>query len=211
MAKFLGLEDVEKAAQRNPESFFIPSLRERKGQRVGDSVRLHFLLREPGAGEPRAERMWVTVTRACGLLSGYRGRLENQPLHLEDLAVGDEIDFRPCHIARVTVGRDDPMWIDSAEKKALVSAMCLDGDEVVRFLYREQPDGEEDSGWRMFTGHEPEGYADDPGNVLLADVGWMLDRDASLLEPLKQGVGAAYEREGRDDRWCRVTDWSPGE
>jgi hypothetical protein len=89
--------------------------------------------------------------------------------------------------------------------------MCFEKNEVVRFLYREKPDREEDSGWRMFTGHESESYSDDPKNVRLVDVGFMLDRDPSLLEPLKEGAGAVFERRNKGGPWRRVTDWASEE
>ena len=211
MAKFLKLEDVEAASRQHPDSFFIPSLEERLGQGVGDSVRLHFLLDNPGEGEPRAERMWVTVIQTRGLLRQYRGKLESTPAYIDDLKAGDEVTFKPCHIARTVIKKGDPCWIDSAEQKTLVSSMCFDEGECVRFLYREPADREEDSGWRMFTGHESEKYANDAKNVRIVNVGWMLDRDPTLLEPLKHAVGAVFERDGRGSSWRRVTDWSPTE
>jgi hypothetical protein len=211
MAYWKQLEDVEETARKYPESFFIPKLRKRKTQRSGDSVRLHFLLESPEDGEPSAERMWVTVTRACGVLTAYLGRLENDPAFIQNLKAGDEVRFKPCHIARVTIKRDDPEWIDSSEQKALVSKMCLERDQTVRFLYRQQPDRAQDSGWRMFSGTESQEYNDDPKNIAIVDVGWILDRDPTLLEPLKEGIGAVFERTELGDKWARVHDWIPEE
>jgi uncharacterized protein YegJ (DUF2314 family) len=103
MAKFLNLEDVEKKARENPEKFFIPSGEERKSQRVGDSVRLHFRLKNPSADEPRAERMWVTITQEQGFLKPYKGLLESSPVCIEDLEQGAEVTFKPCHIAQTII------------------------------------------------------------------------------------------------------------
>jgi hypothetical protein len=89
--------------------------------------------------------------------------------------------------------------------------MCFAEGECVRFLYREAADRSEDSGWRMFTGHETQEYSDDPKNVRIVQVGYMLDRDSSLLQPLKEGIGAAFERRTKDEPWKRVTDWKPEE
>jgi hypothetical protein len=211
MAKFLKLEDVEEVAKQNPQTFFIPSAEERKSQRVGSSVRLHFVIKDPEAGEPGAERMWVTITQEQGLFRPYKGVLENAPVFIEDLEPGDEITFRPCHIARTIIKKGDPQWIDSAELKALVSAMCFEKGECVRFMYRQRADRKEDSGWRMFTGHETEEYNEDPKNIRIVDVGWMLDRDPSLLQPLKEGIGAVFERRTKGGVWTKVTDWSPRE
>jgi hypothetical protein len=114
MAKFLSLEDVEQTARQNPETFFIPSEQERKSKKVGASVRLHFLLKDPSGDQPRAERMWVTVTQAQGFLRPYKGILENAPVFIEDLKPGDEVTFKPCHIAQTIIKKGDPGWIDSA-------------------------------------------------------------------------------------------------
>ena len=81
----------------------------------------------------------------------------------------------------------------------------------MRFLYREAADGKEDSGWRMFTGHETQEYSDDPKNIRLVEVGYMLDRDPSLLQPLKEGAGAVFERRAKAEPWNKVTDWTPAE
>jgi hypothetical protein len=211
MAKFLKLEDVEKTAKANPDTFFIPSSEERKNQRIGDSVRLHFLLDNPNNDEPRAERMWVTINQEQNMFRPYKGVLDNQPVYIDDLKIDDEITFKACHIARTIIKKDDPRWIDSSELKAFVSEMCFEKGEIVRFLYREKPDRKEDSGWRMFCGHETDEYANDAKNIRLVEVGLMLDRDPSLLEPLKNGVGTVFEREEKRKPWNRVTDWNPEE
>lgn len=211
MAKFLNLEDVEKTARENPETFFIPSAEERKSQRVGDSVRLHFRLKNPSGDEPQAERMWVTVTQEQGLLKPYKGMLQNAPIYIEDLKPGDEVAFKPCHIAQTIIKKGDPRWIECAKLKALVSAMCFAKGEYVRFLYRQAADRTEDSGWRMFTGHETEEYNDEARNIRIVEVGAMLDRDPSLLQPLKEDVGAVFERETKNQPWQKITDWAPRE
>jgi hypothetical protein len=51
---------------------------------------------------------------------------------------------------------------------------------------------------------------DDPKNVRI-NVGYMLDRDPSLSQPLKEGVGAVFERKNKDESWIKVTDWTPPE
>jgi hypothetical protein len=211
MAKFLNLEDVEQVAREHPETFFIPSKEERESQRIGDSVRLHFRLKEPLPGEPQAERMWVTVTQQNGLFKPYKGVLQNAPVFIEDLEEGTEVTFGPHHIAQTIIKRGDPRWIDSANLKALVSEMCFAPGEYVRFLYREAADRKEDSGWRMFAGHETQEYSNDPENVRVVQVGYMLDRDPSLLQPLKEGIGAVFERSTKNESWTKVTDWNPKE
>src|SRR6476469_9077398 len=126
MAKFLELENVEETDRQHPDTFFLPSKKERKSQKIGASVRLHFTLKDPGEVDPRAERMWVTVTQECGLFRPYKGTLQNAPVYLHDLKPGDEITFKPCHIAQTMIKKGDPGWIDSANLRAIVSEMCFD-------------------------------------------------------------------------------------
>jgi hypothetical protein len=209
MARFLELEDVERAAASSPETFFIPSADIRKSQKVGDAVRLHFLLQDVGPDEPRAERIWVTITQAEDDPRKFKGTLQTKPVYFRDMKINDEVSFEPRHISQTIIRKGDPRWIDSAELKAFVSNMCLEPGNAVHFLYREAPDGSQDSGWRMFSGDEPEGYVDLTSNIRLVDVGFMLDRDPTLLIPLKGGTGAAFEREDIGKPWRKVTNWDP--
>lgn len=203
------LEDAEQYAQAHADAFFVPALTERTTQRVGDLVRLHFTLRAPVADAPRAERMWVEITQAladdvryCGVLTNVRGFIKN-------IRQGDELVIEPRHLARSMIKRSDPRWAECTEQKAMVSAMALGNGEMIRFAYREKPDRPDDSDWRMFTDHEREGYVDDPGNIRLCDVGWLLDEDPSLDFFIREPIGAAFKRRVDDEPWVRVTDWNP--
>ena len=99
---------MEKTAKQNSDTFFLPSVTERNTLKVGASVRLHFLLENPADEEPRAERMWVTVTQEHSLFRPYKGTLDNQPVYIENLAPGDEISFKPCHVAQTLIKKTDP-------------------------------------------------------------------------------------------------------
>jgi len=50
---------------------------------------------------------------------------------------------------------------------------------------------------------------DSPSNISLMKVGLVLDRDPTLLEPLKGRAGDAFEREGPGTPWQKVTGWNP--
>lgn len=203
------LENIETTAKENPDTFFIPSKKERNSQKIGDEVRLHFINNSPKKGEPNAERMWVKVSKAKGLFSNYKGILVNQPLFIKGLNEGDEIEFSSKNIAQTIIRRDSPDWIDSAEEQALVSKKCLEKGGVIRFLYREKADRDNDSGWRMFSGLEDEEYANDSNNIVILNIGYLLDKDPTLLVPLKGGVGSVFERNDKGDKWTIVEDWKP--
>src|ERR1051325_11244726 len=147
------LEDVEVAHKCNPVTFRIPTLEERNKVQPGSVVRLHFVTEK---GQPiRAERKWVKVVTVCG--NKFRGELLNEPARVPGLSKGDIVEFQARHIASILIGKDDPRWIDET-KGAFVSNRVLEDGQPVRFLYREPPDCEEDSGWRMFAGDEDEKY-----------------------------------------------------
>ena len=78
----------------------------------------------------------------------------------------------------------------------------------VRWMYREEPDHTDDSGWRFFSGvGEDDDYLSNPENAGVYDVNTIANFDSSILPFLDAPVGAAFERDG--DQWVKVTDWSP--
>ena len=109
------LEDCTAAALRSPETFKIPDVAEAALVRIGDLLRLHFMLTDPSSvanpDVPRAERMWVEV---CSLSPDkmFRGHLTNKPVYIDSLAPGDVIEFAWQHVAQVYVRKDDPRWVD---------------------------------------------------------------------------------------------------
>lgn len=202
------LRDVELATREAPDSFFIPKLDERRSQKPGDQVKLHFLLENPGEDEPGAERMWVEIRQP--LSEGhYVGILTNHPQHIRHLAQMDEVVFEPRHIAEVMIRQDDPRHVKRSDQKALVSKMAFDDGEILRFAYREKTDRPEDSGWRFFTGHEDDEYTEESENIRFCNVGWLLGFEPTLDPFIREPDGAAFEREAKDEPWRRVTDWSP--
>lgn len=201
------LEDVEETSRMYPESFFIPAAQERMSQEIGRMVRLHFVLTNPAEGQPRAERMWVEIIDRDPVHLRYKGVLTNTPGCLITLQAGDVVEFEPKHIAQTLISKGDPLWLEIGEKAALATERCFLPGKAVRWMYREQPDREEDSGWRLFTGEEDDDDLNNPDNTRIVRVARLLDLDPSLLEPLKGEVGTAFERTGKDGAWVEVNDW----
>jgi len=50
---------------------------------------------------------------------------------------------------------------------ALVSKLCFDETLPIRFMYKTVPEHLNDTGWRMFTGHETEEFLEDELSKLL--------------------------------------------
>lgn len=211
MSQFSHLENVEDTAKQHPDSFFIPSRQERRSQKIGDLVRLHFHLMNPKKGEPRAERMWVSITQEMGLFWGYKGKLQSDPVYIDDINFGDCISFTYLNIAQTVIKKVSEKWIDCGEQRAMVSELCFQGCECVRFLYREKTEDETDSGWRMFSGKETDEYSNNPKNIRLPNVGYLLSWDPTLLLPLKHGIGSVFERLDKNHEWIVVKDWTPNQ
>jgi hypothetical protein len=79
----------------------------------------------------------------------------------------------------------------------------------VRFMYREAPDNEADSGWRFMAGSESDEYMDDPENHGIYDVNTIVNYDIDILPFLNSPIGSAFERETADDDFVEVCDFSP--
>ena len=90
------LENGEKLHAEYPDTFGLPKRSARENLKVGDIVKLIFVLNDPDPSMPGAERMWVTVSAGRG--SNYVGELNNEPALVQGAKVGDFIEFGPEHV-----------------------------------------------------------------------------------------------------------------
>ena len=81
---------------------------------------------------------------------------------------------------------------------ALASNLVAKERRKIRFMYREQPDGEHDSGWRFFSGVEDQTYADDPSNFAIYAVTTIAEIDPDVVPFLNSPPPCAFERESDD-------------
>lgn len=86
--------------------------------------------------------------------------------------------------------------------KDLIDPMgyCVASDRItvdgynVGFMYREQPESPEDSGWRFLSGEETEEYVEDMNNSMIFDVNTIANYDLSIMPYLNSPVGTELER-----------------
>ncbi|MBO9621012.1 MAG: DUF2185 domain-containing protein [Niabella sp.] len=81
---------------------------------------------------------------------------------------------------------------------------CYASDKItvegrpVKYMYREERDFENDSGWRFLSGTESQEYLDDPDNLMIYDVNTIANYDPAIIPYLKADVGSGFIRE-KDD------------
>ena len=68
--------------------------------------------------------------------------------------------------------------------------------QPVRFMYREPPGNDVDSGWRFTSGQETDEYMDDPANSGIYDVNTIANYDPDIIPFLDMPTGSAFERNG---------------
>jgi hypothetical protein len=61
-------------------------------------------------------------------------------------------------------------------------------------MYREEPDGDWDTGWRFFSGYESDEYANDPDNAAIDDVNTIANDDPEIIPLLDSPVNTAFGR-----------------
>ena len=178
------LEDVQAKHQKNPRHFLIPSQEEINQLKMGDQVRLIFVLDTVLENGCRAERMWVELTEIHD--GKFKGRLTNQPAYITSIQLGDELDFAREHIASLMV---PPLNLDT-QKGAMITKDCFLRREI-NWAVHDLPHHPQDSGWQFFTGYESHEDLDDPSKIAIISLEAALDIEP-LLETVLDKDGEAY-------------------
>ncbi|MDX2218444.1 MAG: DUF2185 domain-containing protein [Burkholderiales bacterium] len=102
---------------------------------------------------------------------------------------------------------------DDIEPIAVGHGACFATDKItvegfpVRFMYREDPDNEHDSGWRFMSGFEDDDYMSNPDNMEIYDVNTIANYDPSIIPHLDAAIGATFEKTSESEQFVVVTDW----
>ncbi|MDV0447530.1 hypothetical protein MsAg5_14300 [Methanosarcinaceae archaeon Ag5] len=89
---------------------------------------------------------------------------------------------------------------------------CIATDRItvdgfrVGFMYREESDYPEDSGWRFFAGDESDDYMADAANSDVYSLNTIANYDPEIMEFLEAGVGSAFFR-GEDGTFLKDEGW----
>lgn len=112
--------------------------------------------------------------------------------------------------------RKKPFKLAASDIQRLIPNMgaCYATDRItvdgvrVGYMYREQPDFPEDSGWRFFAGDESDEYMDNADNHGLYDVNTIASYDREIIPHLESPPGTAFIRDADTRRL--VADRGPG-
>ena len=78
-------------------------------------------------------------------------------------------------------------------------------------MYREKPDRDEDSGWRMYSGTEDEEYSGRTENIAIVPLREFSTMDRRVDKLLDEPIGSVFERREATDDFYKVTDWKPAD
>lgn len=134
--------------------------------------------------------MWVGISEVKE--HGFRGFLDNQPLYIKDIHHGDPVEFQECHIIDTDLDDPVPPITEKYIKRCFVTNNILHDGHKVGYLYREEPDYEDDSGWRFTAGTETNEYMDDSNNASYISLGAVLRIDDSFIKLLDSDPGVAF-------------------
>ena len=88
----------------------------------------------------------------------------------------------------------------------IASNQITKNGKKVGYLYREEPDNENDSGWRVFSGEESQEYADDPTNFAMYNASTIVELDPEIKNLLGLAYPISFERDDASGEFIESSD-----
>ncbi|MDM8527114.1 DUF2185 domain-containing protein [Anaerolineales bacterium HSG24] len=195
------LDDAQQIANENPYTFYKPSPSAVAALGLGNMVKLIFRFPTLGGNTPTGERMWVEITKIGD--NSYEGTLANQPYYMKGLEHGDKINFEPKHIIALDVDDRQASDHDRYFKRCFVTNRILCEGAKAKYIYKEAPDQEDDSGWRIVEGDEPDEYLQNSDNISYVAIGVILNQDNSFIHLLDVKPNCWYIWEEYHKMWVK--------
>ena len=115
---------------------------------------------------------------------------------------------RNYHVKAEDVKHLLPDW-EGADGCIATNRITVEGCKV-GYCYREEPDGDWDSGWRFTAGDESEAYMDDPNNAGIYKLNTICNDDPDIIPLLHTPAPCAFERD-ENGVFQQIKDWKPDE
>ena len=115
---------------------------------------------------------------------------------------------RNCDVKAEDIKELLPDW-EGAEGCIATNRIVVDGCKV-GYCYRENPDGNWDSGWRFTAGDESDAYMDDPNNAGIYTLNSICNGDPDIIPLLNAPYNSAFVRD-ENGMFQQITDWEAPE
>jgi hypothetical protein len=207
--------DPRPIAAEAPYTYYLPPPEKVAAVEPGDLVKV-LISAVPPSEEFHAERVWVCVASIEG--DRFEGVLDSSPSDIPALKKGDALAFDRHLIIDtffvVNPAKEDALPPDPRRwywGRCLVEKGVVDGDLLVHYLYREEPDmakegdKDPDSGWRIRG--DMRNCSDEEleaREVQYIAIGRVLNSDDSWLQLIDEPIGSAFVRDFKTGRYERV-------
>ena len=109
---------------------------------------------------------------------------------------------------------DNKYKLQVADVQDLIKPMgyCIASDRItvdgekVGFMYREEKEDGDDSGWRFLAGDETDEYLEDTHHFMMFDVNYIANLDAAIIPYLKWKKGTEFERIAGTDEFKKYNE-----
>jgi len=88
----------------------------------------------------------------------------------------------------------------------IASNEVMEEGKTIGYLYREEPEDDTDSGWRVFSGEESQEYADEPTNFSMYNASTIIEREPMVVRCLDSQYPIAFERDPVSGKFLKVED-----
>ena len=190
------LENAFEIQKESPYTFYLPPQTSIDKLEKGDLVKLIFKFYSDAPKAPNAERMWVIIKEKNK--GKFIGELNNQPFFINDIKVGDIIEFENKHIIQIYDNIDHDNIVEKFRPRCIVSNEVFHEKKKIGHIYREEgskkmDDDNIDSGWVILSGEENQEYMDNPDNFHFVSLGAVLNIDDTIVNLLDEPAGSEFE------------------
>lgn len=169
-AAFLKLCNAEEDRRKDPRSFSIPRREQRQNCQPGCRVRLQYRGYYEQFRCELAAHAWVEIVLAQG--GQYRGVIDETDALLSAYE-GLKVEFGPEHICAIVLPEEFVLPYDDEVR---VSKRVFEEDQWPALLVKQNPETEDDTGWRIVAKFE------DPSAACVVVTGGRLIQKFQVLD-----------------------------